>query len=145
MLSSSLAVGVAISLLLTQLTALSAGGIVTPGYLGFILDRPIEVLLVLGLSVAVWGAIRLLGDGLMLYGAKRFGMTILVSLVLASGTRAVLAEWDSLSVDESGLGYVVPGLIAHQIDRQGLLVTFLMLAIAIPLVRTILLIMRMAA
>jgi poly-gamma-glutamate biosynthesis protein PgsC/CapC len=145
MLSSSLAVGVAISLLLTQLTALSAGGIVTPGYLGFILDRPVEVLLVLGLSVAVWGAIRLLGDGLMLYGAKRFGMTILVSLVLASGTRAVLAEWDSLSVDESGLGYVVPGLVAHQIDRQGLLVTFLMLAIAIPLVRTILLVMRMAA
>ena len=145
MLSSSLAVGVAVSLFLTQLTALSAGGIVTPGYLGFILDRPIEVLIILVLSVAVWAAVRLLGNGLMLYGARRFGMTVLVSLVLATGTRVALAGWDGLSVDESGLGYVVPGLIAHQIDRQGLLLTFLMLAIAIPLVRTMLLVLRMVA
>ena len=45
----------------------------------------------------------------------------------------------SLHVEWVGLGYIVPGLLAHQFDRQGVLPTLLMLAIAAPLVRLILL------
>ena len=40
-------------------------------------------------------------------------------------------------VEWVGLGYIVPGLLAHQFDRQGVLPTLLMLAIAAPLVRLI--------
>jgi hypothetical protein len=40
-------------------------------------------------------------------------------------------------VEWVGLGLIVPGLLAHQFDRQGLLPTLLMLAIAAPLTRLI--------
>jgi hypothetical protein len=36
-----------------------------------------------------------------------------------------------------GLGYIVPGLVAHQFDRQGIVPTLTMLAIAAPIVRPI--------
>jgi hypothetical protein len=41
-------------------------------------------------------------------------------------------------VEWVGLGLIVPGLLAHQFDRQGVLPTLAMLAIAAPLVRLIL-------
>jgi hypothetical protein len=40
-------------------------------------------------------------------------------------------------VEWVGLGLIVPGLLAHQFDRQGVLPTLLMLAIAAPLTRLI--------
>jgi gamma-polyglutamate biosynthesis protein CapC len=44
-----------------------------------------------------------------------------------------------LAGDWTGLGYIVPGLLAHQLDRQGFFTTMLLVAIAAPLVRVILL------
>jgi hypothetical protein len=43
-------------------------------------------------------------------------------------------------VEWAGLGFIVPGLLAHQFDRQGVLPTLIMLAIAAPLVRVILIV-----
>jgi hypothetical protein len=43
-----------------------------------------------------------------------------------------------LAGDWTGLGYIVPGLLAHQLDRQGFFVTFVLLTLAVCLVRVIL-------
>ena len=138
MLTAALIVGVVVSLVLTELVGLSAGGIVVPGYVALLLDRPAALAGFVVVALATYGVVLALGVPLMLYGSRRFAVTLLVGLTLAAG-----AEWVSpflfpAYVEWAGLGFIVPGLVAHQFDRQGILPTLLMLAIAAPLVRLVL-------
>lgn len=135
MLTLTLTIGVAVSLLLTELTGLVAGGIVVPGYVAMILDRPRAIAGLALLAGATWAIVRLLSDKLMLFGSRRFAVTILVGLVLSTGAHAARLDPEIAVLEWAGLGYVVPGLIAHHWERQGPLATFLMIAIAAPLTR----------
>ena len=138
MLTAALIIGVATSLLLTELTGLSPGGIIVPGYVALLLDRPAALLGFLLVAGASYGIVLALGTWLMLYGSRRFAVAVLTGLTLSVG-----AQWASPVlmpnyVEWAGLGFIVPGLLAHQFDRQGVLPTLIMLAIAAPLVRLIL-------
>jgi poly-gamma-glutamate biosynthesis protein PgsC/CapC len=136
-LTAALTIGIVVSLVLTEVIGLSAGGIIVPGYVALLLDRPAALGGFLLVAVASYGIVRALSMVLMLYGNRRFAVAVLTGLALGVG-----AQWASLStplsVEWVGLGLVVPGLLAHQFDRQGILPTLAMLAIAAPLVRLIL-------
>jgi poly-gamma-glutamate biosynthesis protein PgsC/CapC len=139
MLIAALAIGSALSLGLLHLTGLSAGGIVTPGYLALVLDKPRDLAIIVLAAIAAWTIVRLIGDWLMLYGARRFGVTVLIGLCLSLAGNLAAQRSLVLAGDWTGLGYIVPGLLAHQLDRQGFFTTMLLVAIAAPLVRVILL------
>jgi gamma-polyglutamate biosynthesis protein CapC len=108
-----------------------------PGYVALLLDRPTALAGFLLVATASYGIVRTLGMVLMLYGSRRFAVAVLTGLTLGTG-----AQWVSPSVpfyvEWAGLGLIVPGLLAHQFDRQGILPTLAMLAIAASLVRLIL-------
>ncbi len=137
MLTAALTIGIVVSLALTEAIGLSAGGIIVPGYVALLLDRPAALAGFLVVALGSYGIVRALGRVLMLYGNRRFAVSVLTGLMLGVG-----AQWASLSaplyVEWVGLGLIVPGLLAHQFDRQGVLPTLAMLAIAAPLVRLIL-------
>ena len=139
MLTAALIIGVAISLLLTEIVGLSPGGIIVPGYVALLLDRPAALLGFLLVALASYGLLRALGTQLMLYGSRRFSVVILAGLTLSLGAQwvsPVLAPTHVTAyVEWAGIGFIVPGLLAHQFDRQGILPTLVMLAIAAPLVR----------
>jgi len=136
-LTAALTIGIVVSLMLAEVIGLSAGGIIVPGYVALLLDRPTALAGFLLVAAASYGIVRALGMVLMLYGNRRFAVAVLAGLTLSAG-----AQWASLSaplyVEWVGLGLIVPGLLAHQFDRQGVLPTLAMLAIAAPLVRLIL-------
>jgi len=135
-LTAALTIGIVVSLMLTEVIGLSAGGIIVPGYVALLLDRPTALAGFLLVAAASYGIVRALGMVLMLYGNRRFAVAVLAGLTLSAG-----AQWASLSaplyVEWVGLGLIVPGLLANQFDRQGVLPTLLMLAIAAPLTRLI--------
>ena len=138
MLTAMLVVGVVVSLVLTEIVGLSPGGIVVPGYVALLLDRPAALLGLLMASLATYGVVRLLRMQLILFGSRRFAVTVLVGLSFSTA-----AQWLSdslvtvapLPVVWGGLGFIVPGLLAHQFDRQGILPTLAVLAIAAPITR----------
>jgi poly-gamma-glutamate biosynthesis protein PgsC/CapC len=136
-LTAALTIGIVVSLALTEAVGLSAGGIIVPGYVALLLDRPMVLAGFLAVALASYGILRALGTGLMLYGSRRFAVAVLAGLTLSTGV-----QWASpavpLYVEWVGLGLIVPGLLAHQFDRQGVLPTLAMLAIAAPLVRLVL-------
>ncbi len=138
MLTASLIVGVVVSLLLTELVGLSPGGIVVPGYVALLLDRPAALAGFLLIALASYGIVLALGTRLMLYGTRRFAVAVLSGLTLSAGLQwASSVLFTPIYIEWAGLGFVVPGLLAHQFDRQGVLPTLAMLAIAAPLVRLI--------
>ena len=148
MLTAALIVGVVVSLLLGEIVGLSAGGIIVPGYVALLFDRPPALLGFLLVAGASYAIVLGLGTRFMLFGTRRFTVAVLVGLTLSVG-----AQWASravgttdidvlgpLHVEWVGLGYIVPGLLAHQFDRQGIVPTLLMLALAAAIVRLILLV-----
>jgi gamma-polyglutamate biosynthesis protein CapC len=137
MLILTLLIGVAVSLALVELTGITAGAIIAPGYIALLLDQPKALF---GVLVAVVGThliVSLLASALFLYGTRRLTVSILVGAVLTTGLGHLRGELISEMLLWAGLGYVVPGLIAHQWYRQGFLTTALALSIAAPLTRSL--------
>lgn len=137
MLTGSLTIGVVVSIILTELIGISPGGIIVPGYVALILDRPPALLGLLLTTTATYLTVKLLSNMLFLYGSRRFGLTILVALAYSFTAQIFRVYVHFPAVEFAGLGFIVPGLLAHQWDRQGIIPTLLMLAVAAPLVRLI--------
>jgi gamma-polyglutamate biosynthesis protein CapC len=143
-LTAALIIGVVVSLALTELIGLSPGGIIVPGYVALLLDRPLALAAFLLIALASYGILRALGMYLMLYGSRRFAVALLAGMTLSVGAQWAVPLYVPSYVEWVGLGLIVPGLLANQFDRQGVLPTLLMLAIAAPLTRLIvILVMRL--
>lgn len=118
----TLAVGIVISLLYEARTGYSCGGLISPGAAALALRDPQRILAALCVSLAVCLLLKIFERWFGLYGKRRSG----VAMLLALGARASLGQ---LTPDPLWLGWVVPGLIASDMDRQGLAETLLSLTI----------------
>ncbi|TWT36925.1 Capsule biosynthesis protein CapC [Posidoniimonas corsicana] len=145
----SIGVGLAVSLMFSEVFGLAAGGMVVPGYFALYLGKPIDVLLTLACALATFLVVRLLSTFIIIYGKRRTVMMILVGFLLNSMFSLLPVE-DALiragytpELSSSGstmevIGYIIPGLVAIWIDRQGLVETLSALTAASVVVRLIL-------
>jgi poly-gamma-glutamate biosynthesis protein PgsC/CapC len=155
-LAFSIGIGLAVSLLFAELFAVTAGGLVVPGYCALYLTRPLDLILTVGAALVTLGIVRGLASLLVVYGRRRTVLMILVGFVLGAATRSLLLftvpETHALSsqqlagvsettmrfADLTVIGYIVPGLIAIWFDRQGVVLTLTSLLIAATIVRLLL-------
>lgn len=127
--------GVALSLIFAELTGLSPAGLVVPGYIALCLQTPARVVYTLCIVLLTWAAARLLARFTILYGRRRFALMILLSFAI------------NLAVEQSGLlpyppgliGSVVPGIMANEFERQGILPSLLSLAAVVGMLATVML------
>jgi len=119
MVELALGLGIALNLLFTEVLGLSSGGLVVPGYLALHLTQPSRLLATLAVGGATFASVRY---GLMrlvvLYGRRRFGVTILTGFVLHGLYTLALASAPA-PADLRVVGYIVPGLIANTSLSQG--------------------------
>lgn len=108
----TMALGVAFSMLWERRTGFASGGLVAPGVLAISLYAPKRVAVGLAIAFAVWGVLALLSHRFCLYGRARAGTAMLAALAL----RAAVGQ---MSADPFWFGWVVPGLIAADMHRQG--------------------------
>lgn len=137
MLTLTLVIGILVGLLLAEITGVTAGAIIAPGYIALLLDQPKALLGVFAAVVGTHVIVSTLAPWLSLYGTRRLTVSILVGLILATGIGYLRSEFVSETLIWAGLGYIVPGLIAHQWYRQGFLPTMLMLTIAATITRAL--------
>jgi poly-gamma-glutamate biosynthesis protein PgsC/CapC len=119
MVELALGLGIALNLVFTEVLGLSSGGLVVPGYLALHLTQPSRVLATLAVGGATFAAVRY---GLMrivvLYGRRRFGVTILTGFVL-HGLYTLALSSAPAPADLRAVGYIIPGLIANTALSQG--------------------------
>ena len=128
--------GVLASIVFQELTQISPGGIIVPGYIALLLDEPLRVAMTIVLSLLTWGTVRLLSGYVILFGRRRFAVFILVSFLLRFAAGLVTAEVDLAVSAAMVIGYLVPGILAQEIDRQGVVKTLssmLLVAVALKL------------
>ncbi|MBM4319387.1 MAG: poly-gamma-glutamate biosynthesis protein PgsC [Deltaproteobacteria bacterium] len=117
----SVGLGLVVSLLFSEFLGAAAGGMVVPGYIALNLDRPLTILLTLLAAVATFLLVHALGSILILYGRRRTVMMIIVGFMMGGLLRQTgTMELTIGSLDLSVVGYIIPGLIAIWIDRQGI-------------------------
>ena len=107
-------VGVALSLLFSELTGLSPAGQVVPGYIALSLQTPGRVLYTLLIALLAWGVARLLARWMILYGRRRFAVLILLSFLL----NALIVGSGVLPYDPGMIGVLVPGIIANEVEKR---------------------------
>ncbi len=139
----AIGVGLAVSLLFSELFGLAAGGLVVPGYVALFIDKPLVILATILVAICTWLIVKLLGSMMILFGKRRTVLVILVAYLLRLVFDYSLAETFSTYAvgDDAGLiviGYIIPGLIALWFDRQGVIQTLATLAAASVAVRMIL-------
>jgi poly-gamma-glutamate biosynthesis protein PgsC/CapC len=139
MVELALGLGIAVNLLCTEIFGLASGGLVVPGYLALHLNQPARLLATLAVGAATFVVVRY---GLMrliiLYGRRRFGVTILTGFVLHGLYTVALGATPGVSADLRVVGYIVPGLIANTAIAQGWWTTVGMTLIIAVIVRLLL-------
>lgn len=130
LLTVAIGIGLAVSLLFSEMFGLAAGGMVVPGYIALYLDRPADVVLTLVASLLTFFVVHLMSTFIIIYGRRRTVLMILVGymirLLMDLISFAPLASIDLLATGDPAftvIGYIIPGLIAIWIDRQGMIET----------------------
>ena len=139
LLTLSVGIGLAVSLLFSEMFAIAAGGMIVPGYLALSLTRPLDVALTIGAGFATYAIVQALSSFIIVYGRRRTVLMILVGYLVGTFIRSVVGELASPTGGEiQVIGFIIPGLIAIWLDRQGIVETIAAMVTASVVVRLLL-------
>ena len=143
MLIEAVGIGMFLSLILTETIGLAAGGIVVPGYIALVLHNPIQVMSTILAGIITYLIIKLISFYVIIYGRRLLIVSILVGYLIAYFTKISPAiAFNTLSINIETVGFVIPGLIAYWITRQGIVPTLSAMIIVSSLVRLIIIIVH---
>ncbi len=98
-------------------TGWACGGIITPGVIAMYIGDPWKVAVSLAAGLATWILLELLVRFSGVYGRQRLAAAMLIALALRY---PLMSIWGESSL---WLGWVVPGLIGADMQRQGVVTT----------------------
>lgn len=127
MLIESIAIGLGLGFVLFEITGFVGGGLVSPGYFAIYWERPWVIAMVLAMAVATMLLVRACSTISLLYGRRRFLVTVLIGFSLQWSAGAALMGSEIAQGRVDSIGYIIPGLVAHEMDRQGIGVTLVAL------------------
>lgn len=139
MLWVAVGTGLVISFIFAEVIGLAAGGLVVPGYIAMHLNRPLMILGTLIAAGFTFALIKVVARHTILYGRRRLILAILLGFVFSVLFR-LFASDVFLTNELMPIGYVIPGLLAYWMDKQGVVDTLSTLFIASVVVRLIVII-----
>lgn len=136
MLIEGIGIGMIMSFFMTETIGLAAGGIVVPGYIALLLHHPIQVIMTILVAWITFLLTKLISHFMLLYGRRLLVVAILIGYLLGYVTRLfpplIIVQ---LKLDLATIGFVIPGLIAYWMNRQGVIETITTMIVAAVLTR----------
>lgn len=126
---NSLFIGLVLALVYVELTGISPGGLIVPGYFALYLDQPERVLATLAVAFLVLGLYRLAFRYFIIFGRRRFVFMVLAGVIIGQLWSWLMPALFSEPVGLRVIGWVVPGLLAYNLDRQRIMLTLASLVI----------------
>jgi poly-gamma-glutamate biosynthesis protein PgsC/CapC len=115
--------GIVVSTIIYKRTGLTLGGVIVCGYLALFVGQPAHIIVTLMISYITYQIVyKVLQKRYMLNGRKLFEVEILVGLVLQVSWLTIIRLFGLNDIDLGflyGIGFVLPGVIAHDMGRQG--------------------------
>lgn len=137
MLQQAIGLSIILGFLSTELLGIFTGGLISAGYLAFYIEQPYRILSTVGLSLVVYGITLLVGKLVILYGRRRFMLTVIAGILLGWLYESMSYYFSGISQDLRIIGYIIPGLLANDMCKQGIWRTILMVLVCALLIRLI--------
>jgi poly-gamma-glutamate biosynthesis protein PgsC/CapC len=137
LLSLYIGTGLVVSLLFSELFGFAAGGLVVPGYMALNMAQPIPILITLGVAYLAFLIVKVVSSFTIVYGRRRTVLTIVVGYLLGMTARIFIGGQADLHLELVLIGYIIPGLIAIWMDRQGVVETVTTLVTASVIARLV--------
>lgn len=134
-LLESITIGLIFGFVFYEWIGLSAGGFVVPGYIALQLTNLPVLAGTLAVSLLTYALVKLISRYTILFGRRRFILMVLVGFSWQWVFKLLVVQPFNLVPETDSLGFIVPGLIANEMDRQRILPTLLALLIISVLVR----------
>ncbi|MCP4143994.1 MAG: poly-gamma-glutamate biosynthesis protein PgsC [bacterium] len=140
MIYQAIGLGLVISLIFSEVMGVAAGGLIVPGYIALYLDQPLRVAGTILAAILTFGSVKILGRFILLYGRRTMVFSVLIGFIFGYLTRYLLVvnAMIDTGIDMSAvtsIGYIIPGLIAYWMNRQGVLETLCTMLMASFVVR----------
>jgi poly-gamma-glutamate biosynthesis protein PgsC/CapC len=124
----TLLIGIVVAVVYTEVLEVYPGGIIVPAYVALHLDHPLRVLTTLSIAFLSLFAYRLLARHLILFGKRRFVTLVLMGVLLSQILHLLSAGTTTGAIDFMVVSWLVPGLLANNLEKQQWLPTLASLA-----------------
>lgn len=131
-----LLLGIFLSLIFAELTDLSPGGIIVPAYFAMYAYDPKRILGTVVISLLCVVLVRFMSRFMILYGRRRFAIYMMTGIFL----RLLLGF--ALSDISMSIGYLIPGILGKDMEKQGVVPTLVSLGIVTLLIRLVYIVVR---
>lgn len=137
-------VGVIVSVLFYERMQLTTGGAIVPAFLALALEYPLSLVTTLAAGYLTWLIVnKVIVRRKILYGRRKFEVELLVGLGFV--TLSIVIEWlagvfTGANAALATVGFLVPGIIAHDMFRQGPKKTLAAIAATVAILGCLLLI-----
>jgi poly-gamma-glutamate biosynthesis protein PgsC/CapC len=115
--------GIVVSTIIYKRTGLTLGGVIVCGYLALFVGQPLHIIVTLSTAYLTYQIVyKILQKRFMLNGRKLFEIEILVGLIFQVLWITIIRLFVTINIDLTilyGIGFVLPGVIAHDMGRQG--------------------------
>ncbi|MGB8951286.1 MAG: poly-gamma-glutamate biosynthesis protein PgsC [Candidatus Aminicenantales bacterium] len=118
MVLETILIGLVAALLYTEVTDLYPGGLIVPAYLAIHLDQPLKVLVTILIALLALLSFRFLSVFFLLFGKRRFLLMILLAIFWGQLWSMVWPGLFPASLELQVIGWIVPGLLANNLERQ---------------------------
>jgi poly-gamma-glutamate biosynthesis protein PgsC/CapC len=125
-----------ISLVFTELTNMVPGGIIVPFYFALYLDDPVKILATVISALIAMAVVKFLSRYTILYGRRKFALYLIIGILekilftyLYFGNTYMFYN---LSMT---IGYLVPGILGREMEKQGVLKTLGSLTVVTLIIR----------
>lgn len=143
MIEEAIGLGLVTSLIFSETLGLAAGGMVVPGYLALMIHEPFRIIGTVIAALLTFGTLKVLSRYMLIYGRRRIVVAVLVGFVFGAASRDLLVfKLHDAPLDLSTIGFVIPGLIANWMERQGVIQTLCVMTTTAVLVRLLLMLLN---
>lgn len=116
-------IGLLLALLYRELMGIYPGGIIVPAFLALTLDHPAQALATIGVACLALMIYKLLSRYFILFGSRRFVVILLIGGVLSQLLGLAAPQLIASPAEFRVIGFIIPGLLANNLERQKFLPT----------------------
>lgn len=139
MITVAVGIGLILNFLFLELLGLSPGGIVVPGFMALEMHYPQRVILTVVISIITYFTIKLLSNFMLIYGRRHLVIAVLIGFLLSEIFSKASIAFD-FRFKFQIIGFILPGLMAYWMDRQGPIRTLSAMVIGATIIHLILII-----
>jgi poly-gamma-glutamate biosynthesis protein PgsC/CapC len=119
----TLLIGLIVAVLYVEIMDIYPGGIIVPAYMALFLDQPLRILVTIIAAILSLMTYKLLSRVFILFGRRRFVMLIFLGALWGQIWFLLYPYIYSGPLEIRVIGWVIPGLLANNLEKQRFLAT----------------------